>query len=282
MSPGNSAIDSLIRATKPLRVVLLTNPWYECLEDTARLLALGLGCPSIIKIDPNFYFINRGKRDVILGLHASPEISIPSDSIIYQTEHPSTWTQQYCWEMGKHEVWTYSAHARPGPDSKHVPLGYHPDFPRIAPAKEQDIDVLFFGSLSDRRVSVLNEMTIRHGLRVHAAPLGTFGPELHSLISRSKVVLNVHYYTEPACFEFARVVHLVHSRVCVLSEESEGGEGLGLAATCPYDRISESAEFLVQNSVARKLAARAAFKSLQSRPMSDILKGALVAPGEVR
>lgn len=258
--------------SKPYRVVLLTNPWYECLEDTARLLALGLGC-KVLLARPDLYADSRKYRDIILGLHASPQVRIPSNSIIYQTEHPSTWAPSYAVQLQAHETWTYSRHAKGLLTSiKHVPLGYSPDFPRIVPTAEQDIDVLFFGSLNDRRVSVLNEMTIRHRLRVYSAPLGTFGTELTQLIARAKVVLNVHYYTAPACFEYARVVPLVHSGVCVLSEISEQGEGTGLAATASYENLANAAKALVENKELREHCAKQSLKNLMKRPMADILK----------
>lgn len=256
---------------KPYRVVLLTNPWYECLEDTAQLLALGLGC-KVLLARPDLYVDSRRYRDVILGLHASPLVPIPSDSIIYQTEHPSTWSNEYLSLLASHTHWSYSERARLlGAYSKHVPLGYHPDFPTITLADNQDIDVLFFGSRSMRRVEVLHQCHVRHGLRVHAAPMGTFGKELNALISRAKVVLNVHYYTQPACFEYARVVPLVHSGVCVLSEMSEAGEGTGLAAMASYENLAEAAAQLCASPAARATVARQSLANLKRRPMADIL-----------
>lgn len=256
---------------KPFRVVLLLNPWYECLEDTARLLTLGLGC-DIIKLSPEQGISDTRFRSVILGLHASPQVRVPSDSIIYQTEHPSTWAPSYAVQLQAHETWTYSQHAKGLLTSiKHVPLGYSPDFPRIIPSYEQDIDVLFFGSMNHRRSFVLGQCE-RQGLNVQAAPMGTFGADLHALIARAKVVLNVHYYTAPSCFEYARVVPLVHSGVCVLSENSEQGEGTGLAATASYENLANAAKALVENKELREHCAKQSLKNLMKRPMADILK----------
>lgn len=253
---------------KPFRVVLLTNPWYECLEDTAQLLTLGLGC-GIIKLSPEQGISDTRFRSVILGLHSSPQVRIPADSVIYQTEHPSTWAPSYSEQLRARETWAYSEHA--SYYDKHVPLGYSPDFPRIALATEQDIDVLFFGSMNHRRAFVLGQCE-RQGLNVHTAPMGTFGTELTRLIARAKVVLNVHYYTAPSCFEYARVVPLVHSGVCVLSENSEQGEGTGLAASASYTNLANAAKALVENKELREHCAKQSLKNLMKRPMADILK----------
>jgi hypothetical protein len=111
------------------------------------------------------------------------------------------------------------------------------------------------------------------GLNVKIAPFGTFGRPLADLISKSKVVLNVHYYTEPACFEYARVVPLIHSGVCVLSEVSQAWEGRGLAAMAPYESLAKDARFLVDHPEARARIAQSCLRTLKSKPMSEILKG---------
>jgi hypothetical protein len=50
----------------------------------------------------------------------------------------------------------------------HVPLGYATELPRISRATEQDIDVLFYGSLNPRRAAVLDQLR-QAGLAVEFA-----------------------------------------------------------------------------------------------------------------
>ncbi len=44
------------------------------------------------------------------------------------------------------------------PDVHHVPIGCMPQLTRIAAAPEQDIDVLFYGSVTPRRETVLQAL----------------------------------------------------------------------------------------------------------------------------
>jgi hypothetical protein len=39
-----------------------------------------------------------------------------------------------------------------------MPVGYVPELERIRPAPAEDIDVLFFGSVNDRRQRVLDQL----------------------------------------------------------------------------------------------------------------------------
>jgi hypothetical protein len=254
---------------KPYRVILLDTPWHQCLQDTASLLSLGLAA-SILFTRPELYADSRKYRDVILGLHASPRVPIPRDSIIYNTEHPSTWSDEYQFLLETHEVWTYSAHTGVG---KHIPLGYHPGFRRVPLNAEadRDIDVLHFGSINARRRSLLCHIESQ-GLRVCVAPLGTFAADLDDLIARSKIVVNIHYYTQPACFEYARVVPLIHSGACVISEYSEAWEGLGLAAMAPYSELPKEIKDLIDRPEARARIAQSCLRYLEAKPMSKILE----------
>lgn len=92
-------------------------------------------------------------------------------------------------------MWDYSAAnvarlAALGVAALHVPIGYHPVLARIERAAE-DLDVLFYGSLNERREAVLDGLEAR-GLQV-ASVFGVYGAERDALIARAKLVLNVHY-----------------------------------------------------------------------------------------
>ena len=100
------------------------------------------------------------------------------------------------------------------PRPTYVPIGYVPELTRIAPAPE-DIDVLFYGALSERRYAVLRDLHDR-GLRVKWL-LGAFGASRDAWIARSKIVINVHYW-EAKIFEIARVSYLLANRRAVVSE----------------------------------------------------------------
>ena len=97
----------------------------------------------------------------------------------------------------------------------HVPLGYVPELTRIRPAPIQDIDVLFYGSLNDRRSAIIKALCDA-GANVHTV-FGVYGKGRDELIARSKVVLNLHFY-EQKLFEIVRVSYLLANSKAVVTE----------------------------------------------------------------
>jgi len=93
-------------------------------------------------------------------------------------------------------------------------IGYVPELTRIAPA-EKTIDVLFVGSINERRGRILRQLA-RSGARVEAR-FNVYGKIRDDLIARSKLVLNVHY-PESRVLENVRVSYLLANRKCVDSE----------------------------------------------------------------
>ncbi|MEJ6021544.1 glycosyltransferase [Ramlibacter sp. PS4R-6] len=81
----------------------------------------------------------------------------------------------------------------------------------------KDIDVLFYGTMSERRSQVLRQLEAM-GLKVEAVA-GAYGPELAPAIRRAKLVLHVHFY-ESGLFPVARIVQPVIMGVPVVCEDS--------------------------------------------------------------
>jgi hypothetical protein len=79
------------------------------------------------------------------------------------------------------------------------------------------VDVLFYGTMSDRRAHVLRELEAM-GLRVEVVQ-GAYGIELAPAVRRAKLVLHIHYY-ESALFPVARVVQPVMMGVPIVCESS--------------------------------------------------------------
>jgi hypothetical protein len=171
--------------------------------------------------------------------------------------------------------WDYSAVNAKQLGTHTSPLGYVPAFVRPLPFKPfPDIDVLFYGSINERRKATLQRMR-ELGLRVEVV-FNCFGQQLEPLIARSKVILNVHFY-DPGLFESSRVVPLIHQGACVLSEQSSGGEGGELCTTVPYADLAQAARELVHED--RYLVARAEDhrRLRRQRPTSARLAQALGA-----
>jgi hypothetical protein len=241
-------------------VHVLPIPWRECLLPAARILTLGLKGLGILKYGDN------ASRRIVLGAHAVPSALRESD-IIYNTEHPKTCSRIYSEVMRTHETWSYTRFSLA---AKHVPLGYVP--PELAegppsPPAEQDIDVLFVGSLNDRRRAILAQLQAFATVRVVSTGEPVFGQALIDLEARSKIVLNLHYY-QPGIFESSRVVPAVARGSCVLSEPSE--EGYGLCAMS--SNVVEAVRRLLPNQEAREYVAKTSLTNLRKVPMLETLR----------
>lgn len=104
---------------------------------------------------------------------------------------------------------------------KYVPMQYMKTVDRfhsVEPFPEKDIDVFFFGSLNDRRSQLINELK-NHGLNVVIGN-NTWGEDREQLISRSKLVLNIHYF-QNAILETVRLSYLLSNNCIVISETSQ-------------------------------------------------------------
>jgi len=173
--------------------------------------------------------------NIILGahlIHESAVFGVPPGSIIYNFEQvhgESRWIKPaYVDLVGRHLTWDYSQRNVdtwrrycPGASVIHVPLGYVPELTRVVSRPIQDIDVLFYGVVNERRGKVLSELR-NAGLRVEALT-GVFGPARDDFISRAKVVLNLHFHPT-RIFELPRVSYLLANGKAVVAEVDETTE----------------------------------------------------------
>ena len=212
------------------------------------------------------------------------ERKLPADAILYnfeQLREGYPWFQaRYLALLRRFRVWDYSIRnieylrrSNTSPGARHIPVGYVPQLSRVE-SIAQDIDVLFFGRLTDRRKRVLDGLADL-GLEVRFL-VGVFGQERDHWIARSKVVLNIHASTG-GLFEHLRVLYLLANRKAVVTEPGEADEldpelmrGLEVV---PYDSLIESCVRLVRNPDARQTLAGAGYNIITSpsRRMSAIL-----------
>lgn len=189
---------------------------------------------------------------------------MPAHVILYnleQADPKAEWLQgPYPQAMQSHEVWDFSdvntlrlKQAGVAPRILWCPVGYVPELERIPQRQDEDIDVLFYGSLNLRRQALLDAMRSR-GLRV-VHSFGVYGPERDELISRSKIVLNVHYY-ESGIFEWVRVFYLLINRRLVVSETSiltaydQGIESI--VEFAPYEELVDRCWEMVHDPIRRQ------------------------------
>jgi len=247
--------------------------------------ALGaLGHDVVLGEDP----APEGRRAIVLGSNLLPITGqrLAPDAILYnleQIEPGSVWlTPALLALFRRHEVWDYSARnaARYGElglrAPRVVPIGWAPVLERIPPAPEEDVDVLFYGSLNARRQAVLDALAAR-GLRVDAA-FGLYGVARDARIARAKIVLNVHYY-EAKVFEVVRVSYLLANGRCVVSERGADPDeeraleaGVAFAA---YDDLVDTCVRLARDPAERARVAAAGRALVRRRDTRDFLRAAL-------
>lgn len=150
--------------------------------------------------------------------------NVPPNSILLNTEQLNScyaeWKNNILELAHNMQVWDYSTknihtlNLHNLNNVKHLHIGYHEKLNRIQP-KTKDIDILFYGSINKRRDTILNTLK-KLGYNVQTL-FGIYGAQRDEYISRSKLVLNIHYYEEQI-FEIVRVSYLVNNQIPVISE----------------------------------------------------------------
>ena len=124
------------------------------------------------------------------------------------------------------------AYARDVDDVPRVPLLHAPYLDRSTPLplEERPIDLLFIGSLNERRLEWIRRIEAQgRTVTVLDAPL--YGEERDRVIRNAKAVLNVHFY-ESGRFEQVRASHALSLGTPVISERSP--------ATRPHEAFEDS------------------------------------------
>ncbi len=243
---------------------------------------------AVNRIDPD-------ARNIVINpqlLGEAVAARLPPDTILYNFEQvhgASTWVRPvYVDLVRRFRTWDYSARnvaawRRFVPEARvqHVPLGHVEALARIAPAPVQDIDVLFYGSLNERRQKVLTALEAR-GLRVQAA-YDVYGAARDALIARAKVALNLHFY-DSRILEVPRVAYLLANRKAVVAEIDEATEVdddlRAAVAGVAYDGLVERCVALVRDDAARRELAECGFAAFSRRDEAGILDAALHATDE--
>ena len=226
-----------------------------------------------------------GAIHIVLGsnlIKAEQIEHIPADAVLYNLEQiseDSPWMRSALPQLfQRHQVWDYSARNIQtlqamglGRELHQVPIGHVHELTRI-PTAQEDIDVLFYGSLNERRQKILDALRAR-GLNVHHA-FGIYGRERDSLIARSKLILNVHLY--PAkILEVVRISYALANRRTVIAEgdaDTEVYDGLENAVCLvPYDKLVDSCVQLVDDPARRFELATAGYAWMAARPLAPLL-----------
>lgn len=256
----------------------------ECFREVAETLQFGLrSIGHKAKIQENVF--DPSATNIILGGHLlAPQHAqmIPDGSILYNLEQigGAKLPETFYLAASRHQVWDYSPlniakwkEANLAFQPVLVELGYVPELQRIVSAPLQDIDVMFYGSINERRLALLKKLQ-EEGLEVFAA-FGGYGEQRDALIARSKVVLNVHYYNTQV-FEIVRVSYLLANSKAVVTEVSPDiGDLTDAVASFSYDSLVEGCLELVRNEAKRTELEKAGFQRFSAKKETGILNAAL-------
>ncbi len=287
---------SAARSARPIRIVLVQPEGYAhagALSELVETLLYGLNALGI----PVDFALNEyapGTTNLVVGAHlldAAGLAALRADAILYNSEQideASGWMQPaYLAALQKHAVWDYGAEnvrrlqALGAARVRHVPLGYVPQLTRIPvlPPEEQDIDVLFYGAINERRKAVL-EGLIARGLRIEFLA-GVYREARDRYIARAKVVLNLHYYPA-SVFETVRVSYLLANEKAVVAECGPNTtlppELTDALCAVPYDGLVDACCQLVADAGARANLARRGFECFSRLDEATHLAAALDLP----
>ncbi|SEF31001.1 hypothetical protein SAMN03159371_05065 [Variovorax sp. NFACC28] len=202
--------------------------------------------------------------------------------------------ESYLTLLRNHYVWDYSQHnlvryAELGiPNGHHVPLGYEEEsgdnlrVEDMLPEALQDIDVLFFGSLSQRRAQVIGAMR-RKGLHVVCNDNVLWETTHRNLmIRRAKLVLNMHFFDNSRIVEIPRLAMLFRQRKAVLCELYADSEIFypelrQAVAGVSCDHLADMAVMLMSAPQLRQRLAHRGFEAFSAHSQTAVLGPALDA-----
>lgn len=86
---------------------------------------------------------------------------------------------------------------------------------------EKDIDVIFYGTMNERRSSILNTLKLKYNVFIISDIFQLNHSELFNYIERSKIILNIYYYTDNYVFDYYRNAILLSNKTFLISEYPE-------------------------------------------------------------
>ena len=222
------------------------------------------------------YLNNETTLFVILGIHRSIP-KLPTNFIAVQMEQPgSKWfSDEYFKRLScARAVWDFSPRnvkflRSMGLENIHLVPTRVPMRSYVLDTYEvpQDIDVLFYGANHPRR-NYIEKLLKKSRLNVVFRYYNLFDSDRDNLISRSKVVLNIHFWKESS-LETHRIEYLCSKGKCIVSEYSKDSElddiYINSIQFCKYDEIVKQVNRYCKNDNMRKDLECMAYNSSMKR-----------------
>lgn len=201
---------------------------------------------SLVKmIEENYVTQENNHCTVVLGSYVHNSVKelrnvITTPIIVYQTE---PLVQNHWWKI-EHiinnireadEVWDFDYQnvqilQNYGINAKFKPPLYTSQLKKLKTIENPDIDVLFYGTLTNYRSSLLFDLIEKAIIPVHHFDLITkrtimtlynfTGDKLNEYLARSKIILNISPYDGEKRQEQVRIFYNLINGKCVLSEKS--------------------------------------------------------------
>ncbi|MED3090857.1 glycosyltransferase family 1 protein [Bacillus toyonensis] len=254
---------------------------YGYFIDVARALKWNLeqqGHTVIISED----LLTSAKNTIIFGANESiytPLINIPRKAIIYNLEQlydGCRWdNSQYLNVLKDREIWDYNLNninwlqkRGLGTVIKHMKINYAPtlEFKSGIFTDFKDIDVLFIGSINKRRQLILDQLQkIAPNLNIIFGNQ-VWGIRRNELIARSKIILNIHYYST-GILETPRISQVVANKKFIISESSNPDDELDWPGIIfvPYNELINTILDYYQKSHERIILAEKSYEHFKSQ-----------------
>ena len=154
---------------------------------------------------------------------------------------------------------------------KKLSLGFHErlmDVDHRSPDKK-DIDVLFFGSMSSRRLAILNALSQRVKVTGLLDAPAAFR---NDLIARARININIHNADPFKHLSLTRATYLLNNRAALLSETSDTHPQLrALIFEAEYDQLAQRClELLSSPSLDNEI--EESFERFKQMPMTEYLR----------
>jgi hypothetical protein len=157
--------------------------------------------------------------------------------------------------------------------SKNLSIGYSDVF-RLECENSKDIDVLFYGVLSERRKKILDQIDVPNKVIFHTSP-PIYGEELWKFINRSKIVLSISCYDDRIEPDWFRIAPLLSNKVFVLCEnvkEENFNQLKNHIPICDYESIPNLIKHFLKNPLNRIKWADKGFDFIRNNHSKIILK----------
>ncbi|MFT6436758.1 MAG: hypothetical protein ACJAVI_004828 [Candidatus Azotimanducaceae bacterium] len=221
------------------------------------------------------------RQNILFGGHLLTNNDFPNATIIFNTEQlrhgVNKWLDRIISLGQSHLIWDYSddnidfLKENNCSSVKKFQFGYHRKLSRIS-QREKDIDVLFYGTLKDRRKNLLIKLN-EAGLKVKHL-FGVYGAQRDEYISRAKIVLNCHHY-DARIFEIVRVHYLINNSILVVSELDKKTVidpfWKDIVHGVSYEKVTEECVKLNNNKTLRNKISETAFLKLKKRLQVDLI-----------